>query len=374
MDFKKLTVMESVELIKTGKMGVGDIKYYLEETPERLDDLYAELIVLASNNNSLDRFEEGRVCRVLGYVEDLVYEKEGIHKPHFGEKEWDKIEKYCLDHLPPEERKLYEERRASQTPKKQNMEEIEDLCMTREEFIKGIVDGNVRDNDIIRYCKDNIVCGNDELYRDFLKNLITDLWVENDNVKNDICKTGNLLNVENIIVDYFGDVFGEDVVDGQICVLRYGRCMTKEKAYYYSHGHYPDQQPEPEQESKKHVTESKPQNKIGRPPKKFDDCIVGEDETQKQKIKDVLKSLLNGKKGRDFVDVIQAAIDLNLITKPTYGAMYNAMKEEFEAIEDIGSSLDIGSSSNYYGRMDKNGPNVETYKNIIKQKLMERKE
>ena len=362
MDFKKLTVMESVELIKTGKMGVGDIKYYLEETPERLDELYAELIVLASNNNSLDRFEEGRVCRVLGYVEDLVYEKEGIHKPHFGEKEWDKIEKYCLDHLPPEERKLYEERRASQTPKKQNMEEIEDLCMTREEFIKGIVDGNVRDNDIIRYCKDNIVCGNDELDKDFLKNLITDLWVENDNVKNDICKTGNLLNAENIIVDYFGDVFGEDVVDGQICVLRNGRCMTKEKAYYYSHGHYPDQQTEPQQESKKHVTESKTKKKKGRPEKRFDDCIVGEDETQKQKINDVLKSLLDGKKGRDFVDVIQAAIDLKLMTMPTYN---DDMKKKFG---------DIGSSSNYYRCMKKNGSKVEMYKNIIKQKLMEREE
>lgn len=357
MDFKKLTVMESVELIKTGKMGVGDIKYYLEETPERLDDLYAELIVLASNNNSLDRFEEGRVCSVLGYVEDLVYEKEGIHKPHFGEKEWDKIEKYCLDHLPPEERKLYEERRASQTPKKQNMEEIEDLCMTREEFIKGIVDGNVRDNDIIRYCKDNIVCGNDELDRDFLKNLITDLWVENDNVKNDICKTGNLQNAENIIVDYFGDVFGEDVVDGQICVLRYGRCMTKEKAYYYSHGHYPDQQPEPEQESKKHVTESKPQNKIGRPAKGFDDCIVcGGDETLKQKIKDVIKKLSDEKKGVDFVNVIQAAMQAGMMTRPTY----NAVQEEFG---------DIGSGQNYYkciGETPING-NIQPYINILTQ-------
>ncbi|MEE0084087.1 MAG: hypothetical protein UE068_07705 [Paludibacteraceae bacterium] len=330
MDFKKLTVMESVELIKTGKMGVGDIKYYLEETPERLDELYAELIVLASNNNSLDRFEEGRVCRVLGYVEDLVYEKEGIPKPHFGEKEWDKIEK-------------------------------EDLCMTREEFIKGIVDGNVRDNDIIRYCKDNIVCGNDELDRDFLKNLITDLWVENDNVKNDICKTENLLNAENIIVDYFGDVFGEDVVDGQICVLRYGRCMAKEKAYYYRHGHYPDQQTEPQQESKKHVTESKTKKKRGRPQMEFEECIVYEDETQKQKIKDVIKSLLYGKKGRAFVDVIQAAIELNLMTMPTY----NAISEVFGK---------IGSSSNYYRCMGKKGSKVETYKNIIKQKLMEREE
>lgn len=328
MDFKKLTVMESVELIKTGKMGVGDIKYYLEETPERLDELYAELIVLASNNNSLDRFEEGRVCRVLGYVEDLVYEKEGIHKPHFGEKEWDKIEKYCLDHLPPEERKLYEERRTSQTPKKQNMEEIEDLCMTREEFIKGIVDGNVRDNDIIRYCKDNIVCGNDELDRDFLKNLITDLWVENDNVKNDICKTGNLLNAENTIVDFFGDVFGEDVVNGQICVLRYGRCMTKEQAYNYRHGHYPDQQTEPQQESKKHVTESKTKKEEEpEPRKKFEECLFCEDDNDRERYIELFRILIGtGESATELAIIIHAGIKTGVLKrKPSY----NALRKKF---------------------------------------------
>lgn len=329
MDFKKLTVMESVELIKTGKMGVGDIKYYLEETPERLDELYAELIVLASNNNSLDRFEKGRVCSVLGYVEDLVYEKEGIHKPHFGEKEWDKIEKYCLDHLPPEERKLYEERRTSQTPKKQNMEEIEDLCMTREEFIKGIVDGNVRDNDIIRYCKDNIVCGNDELDRDFLKNLITDLWVENDNVKNDICKTRNLLNAENTIVDFFGDVFGEDVVNGQICVLRYGRCMTKEQAYYYRHGHYPDQQTEPQQESKKHVTESKTKKgkKKSKPRVEFKKCLFCEDDNDRERYIELFRKLIGaGESGTELAIIIHAGIKTAVLRKKP---SYNALDEEF---------------------------------------------
>lgn len=109
------------------------------------------------------------------------------------------------------------------------------------------------------------------------------------------------------------------------------------------------------------MTESKTKKKKGRPSKKFDDCIVGEDETQKQKIKDVLKSLLDGKKGRDFVDVIQAANKLNLITKPTYGAISDVFEK-------------IGSSSNYYGRMNEEGSNVEMYKNIIKQKLMEREE
>ena len=120
--------------------------------------------------------------------------------------------------------------------------------MTRKEFIKGIVDGNVKDNDIIRYCKDNIVCGKDELDREFLGNVIYALWDEHANAEaeNDICKIRNLLNAEDTIVDFFGDVFGEDVVNGQICVLRYGRCMTKEQAYYYRHGHYPDQQTEPE--------------------------------------------------------------------------------------------------------------------------------
>lgn len=120
--------------------------------------------------------------------------------------------------------------------------------MTREDFIKGILDGNVRDNDIIRYCKDNALCGNEDLDRKFLENVIFDLWKEHGKTKkdNDICKYGNLLRAEDVIVDYFGDIFGERKEDGQIYVLRYGLMMPKEKAYYYRHGYYPDQQIEPE--------------------------------------------------------------------------------------------------------------------------------
>ena len=121
--------------------------------------------------------------------------------------------------------------------------------MSIEELYKGIVEGKIKNAFIVNSIKE-IQCGNDTVDREILIDIIYKIWdgIKEEEKNNSVCHISNLLNAENTIVDFFGDVFGEDVVNGQICVLRYGRCMTKEQAYYYRHGHYPDQQTEPQQE------------------------------------------------------------------------------------------------------------------------------
>ena len=81
----------------------------------------------------------------------------------------------------------------------------------------------------------------------------------------------------------------------------------------------PQQQPEPQQEQKK------PTRGRGRPKETLRDKVAGND----PEFLDKLHTLIDGKKGKDFVLYIRACVDLGKITKPTY-------KQVAEEFGDIG--------------------------------------
>lgn len=216
--------------------------------------------------------------------------------------------------------------------------------MTREDFIKGVKEGTIADYEMIRYCEEDIIpyANSIEEKKEFLKDIIGCLLVEYLTTDNK-----RLNEAYHLINNHYENPM-DDPCYNKVIVWQDGHIVLKEK----------EQQPESEQGSKKHATKSGHKKKAGRRPAKgFDDCIVcGGDETLKQKIKDVIKKLSDEKKGVDFVNVIQAAMQAGMMTRPTY----NAVQKEFG---------DIGSGQNYYkciGETPING-NIQPYINILTQ-------
>lgn len=110
----------------------------------------------------------------------------------------------------------------------------------------------------------------------------------------------------------------------------------------------------------------KPQNSfipdVGQKKKPFDECLISKDQDQQEKVRQVLKTLGQGKKGKGIAIIVKAAMTLGYITQPTY-----------EQAKDLWGST-MGSATGYNRQMGlyKDNPidgDVKAVMQAIKQAL-----